>query len=141
LRPLDEMDLESPVGHWKVRNDPAGMGHFGAPRGDRLHRGVDLLCEPMQPITVPFASVLERIARPYADDPTYSGALLRGEWLWAKLFYIIPQRELIGMSLTKGQQFAVAQDISEKYGEPMKPHIHFEITAVDPLCMFLQKNK
>lgn len=128
---MDTM-LISPTGSWTVRNDPEGLGHFGASRGDRLHRGIDLLCRPLQRIKAPFKSVLERVAYPYANDLTYSGALLRGDGMWAKVFYIKPDPGLIGLSLEAGEQFAVAQDISQKYGKQMKPHIHFEIFGVDP---------
>lgn len=139
--------IVSPTGSWEVRSDAAGDGHFGASRGDRLHKGVDLLCQPGQPIVAPFSCVFERIARPYLHSRTYSGALLRGEKVWAKLFYIDPAEELIGERLAQGQAFALAQDITEKMGtdartyreQGMLPHIHLEIVAVDPLTLLTSR--
>jgi len=96
---------------------------------------------------MPFTAVLVRVARPYADDFAYSGAYLRGDRLWAKLFYADPMPELIGLRVEQGRVFATAQDITAKTGEDglyreqgMLPHIHLEIIKADPAFFFDKKS-
>ena len=43
-----------------IRSDAAGDGHYGAKRGHRLHFGLDLLCDPYQPIKAPVGGRISR---------------------------------------------------------------------------------
>ncbi len=51
----DELKITSPTG-LGIRNDPAGSGHYGAPRGRRKHNGLDFLCVPGQTVVCPIAA-------------------------------------------------------------------------------------
>ena len=44
------LDWVPPVANPKVRVDKMGDGHFGASRGNRLHRGTDYLASPGDPV-------------------------------------------------------------------------------------------
>jgi murein DD-endopeptidase MepM/ murein hydrolase activator NlpD len=114
----------------KIRMDASGSGRFGSSRGggSRLHNGVDLEVTKGQPIYAPFAGTITKQAYPYADDRKFTGLhLTRQDGIKVKMFYMLPKPGLIGKAVTAGQEIGRAQDISEKYGAPMKPHIHVEV--------------
>jgi hypothetical protein len=116
-----------------LRNDRAGLGSWGAPRGTRKHKGIDLLCCPDQPIWSPIDGLIVREARPYASGQ-YSGVLIEGDGVEVKIFYFEPDRSLIGQRVAAGQAIGTAQDITERYpNQGMRPHIHLEIVGIDPL--------
>lgn len=114
----------------KIRMDASGSGRFGSSRGggSRLHNGVDLEVIKGQPIYAPFAGTITKQAYPYANDRKFTGLhLTTKEGVKVKMFYMAPKPGIIGKAVTAGQEIGRAQDISEKYGAPMKPHIHVEV--------------
>ena len=121
----------SPTGKG-IRNDSKGAGHYGAPRGNRKHRGTDYLCEPGQFVLSPIFGKIERIAYPYADK-SYSGIVIRGKHLTVKMFYLNPTA-LIGNFVRAGGVVGSAADISKRKDsyKGMLPHIHLEIESIDP---------
>lgn len=116
--------------------DAWGSGAFGAPRGRRAHRGVDIVVAEGDVILAPFGGLLVREARPYDEDDRFSGLLLRGRGRWlgweAKLFYLQPRRP---GPVRRGQIIGRAQNIALKY-PGITPHVHLELwregAAVDP---------
>ena len=119
----------SPTGKG-VRSDSWGDGHYGAPRGDRTHKGTDYICIPGQPVYSPITGTALRVAKPY--DGPYSGIMIQGKHVAVKLFYLLPTFDLIGKPVKQGQPLGIAQDISLKYSPDMIPHIHLEIDSLDP---------
>jgi len=114
--------------------DDWGSGAYGAPRGNRTHRGIDLVTKPGQTIHAPFTGTVVRHANPYDDDPRYTGCLLRREsdGLEVKLFYL----EGIDIGpVANGDPIGTAQDIAIKYPGIIN-HIHLEVwlngEPVDP---------
>lgn len=116
-----------------LRSDSAGDGRYGAPRGSRKHRGVDLLVtSPGQVIYAPFDAKATRVAYPYADDLRWTGIELAGSGDWTgysvKMFYMEPYQALIGGMVNKGEPIGTAQAISTKYpGQGMRDHVHVEL--------------
>lgn len=114
-----------------VRCDDMGDGHFGAPRGDREHRGVDYLCRPGDSVFTPCTGVITKLGFPYDDV---------SEWRYVevtdsdhrrhRLFYVSPTLST-GTYVWSGTEIGKAQDISLRYGPRMKPHIHYEIIDRD----------
>ena len=115
-----------------IRNDSKGQGHYRAKRGSRRHKGADYVCTPGQDVPAPISATIVREAIPYADDDRYSGVVLQGEHMRLKMFYLSPDRSLIGKKVKAGQVIGTAQDISQKYSPAMMPHIHLEIVEMDP---------
>ncbi len=120
----------SPTGQ-KVRSDIKGLGHYGAARGRRTHRGTDYICEPGQNIVAPISGTVERIAYPYADK-SYGGLVIQGMHCCVKLFYFMPNSGIVGSKVERGAIIGVAQDISKRHGSDMIPHIHLQIEHLDP---------
>ncbi|MEM1215581.1 MAG: peptidoglycan DD-metalloendopeptidase family protein [Bacteroidota bacterium] len=124
--------------------DPAGCGHYGAPRGSRKHSGHDFLVSPGQTIVSPIQGYVRRFAYPYGDDLRWKGLLIIGEGphqgLAVKMFYFQPSVSS-GTQVVPGQVIGKAQDIAAKYpGSRMQPHVHLEIEKdgqrVNPLPFF-----
>lgn len=118
--------LDSPTGTWEIRNDPDGNGTFLASRGNRLHDGLDLTCLPGQDIVSPIKGVYRRIVYPY-NDRDFCGMRIVNTWSIVDLFYVEPTI-IIGESVAKKHIIGRAQDISKRYSDKMKPHVHMRVT-------------
>ena len=116
----------------KMRNDAAGLGHFGAPRGRRTHQGLDLLTVPGESVHSPVAGRFIRAGYPYANDTRYRLAVIHGtDGREYKLMYVQPFSTLTpGTPVTAGQKIGTSQDIAAKYGPPMQPHVHVEVRTI-----------
>jgi len=128
--------MVSPTGKGLRQSDKYGRGAYGVSRrsGTRKHQGADYICEPGQDVVAPIAGTIKREARPYPPPDwftRYSGLVIENEYCSIKLFYLEPMRQLIGQRIRMGQTIGVAQDISKRY-EGMIPHVHLEITSIDP---------
>ncbi|HEX9972285.1 MAG TPA: hypothetical protein VGD14_09460 [bacterium] len=116
----------SPTGKG-IRNDEEGSGEYGASRGNRIHNGIDYLCDDGQIIIAPFALTIERESFPKLGSPL-SGILWRHDKTKGKMFYFKPHKHLIGQNIRAGDAMGIAQSVSKDYGlSRMKDHIHFQI--------------
>lgn len=124
------MKMIAPNGTGEIRNDEAGLGHYGAARGSRLHQGVDFTVYPGQGIVAPFPCYIKRIGFPYRDDRSFKLVEIRGTGDWkeytAKIMYV---RDIAGVGehFNKGEILALADDITRKYGPTMIAHVHMEV--------------
>ena len=113
-----------------IRSDSAGDGHYGSPRGSRLHEGIDFECVPCDGIFMPVTGKLKRVAYPYSDK-SYSGVIINSDWCDIKMFYFEPDLDLIGKVVRQGDIIGKAQDITIRYPDQgMTPHIHLAITNI-----------
>jgi len=124
------IDLINPTGKG-IRSDSAGDGHWQARRGSRLHKGIDLLCTPGQDIVAPIKGFIIRVAFPYADDISWKGIVIAGDWCRIKMYYLEPFVG-IGKEVYCGESIGKAQNISLRYGGDMRPHIHLEFEEIIP---------
>lgn len=123
--------IVSPTGGPVRETDKHGMGHFGAPRGSKTHKGADYVGEPGQNIVSPIDGKVIRAARPYADDSRYNGLLISGKHLYIKIFYIEPDWSRIGAGVFQGKTIiGTMQDITKRYAD-ITPHVHLQ-AMVDP---------
>lgn len=108
----------------ELRSDKMGSGHYGASRGSRKHKGVDLIAIENESVFAPIDGIITH-SQPYAGDTKYRGVrVTNGDQEW-KVFYCLPSFPE-GTKVFKGQKIAKAQDISEKYGNGMINHVHVE---------------
>lgn len=116
-----------PRGH-----DLHGSGHFGAPRGNRTHKGQDYQIQPGQPFLAPFDCILVRFGFVYAHDLKYR--LLEVHSIdedfpgyKAKLMYLEPaQDDYLNRQFVKFEPIGITQNIAEKY-PGITPHVHLEL--------------
>jgi len=118
-----------------IRNDSEGQGHYGAKRGARLHAGTDYEAIPGQMVIAPIAGKVTRQVQVYNHDPLWTGLEIVGRRATVQLFYVKIDPDLVGQQVQSGDVIGSAQDIRRKYGPKMIPHIHLQISAIDPECL------
>lgn len=123
-----------------IRSDGAGDGKFNAPRGPRRHKGVDFLCTPGQDLYMPLEiGKVTRKRYPYANDMDYEGmhvcGFINNLAIEILMFYCVPT-VAYNINYRQGEVIGYAQDISKKYGPPMKPHVHLQIERLDPMHFY-----
>lgn len=124
----------SPTGRQPRGVDHFGSGAFHAPRGNRLHNGVDYECIPGQIVRAPISGTIVRKAYPYSDDVFYEGCVLENPEIQIKMFYFVPTCK-IGSWVQQGEEIGYAQNISNKYSKGnkyMTPHVHLQIEYISP---------
>lgn len=130
-------------------SDDWGQGHYGAPRGNRTHRGIDFHTIPGMGITSPLMGTVTKIGWPYANEKFRYVQITDHLGRHHRFFYVYPNVKK-GASVAIGQVMGFAQDIAEKYNSrdivkegkrgPMKNHIHYEIkeagSFIDPNTVY-----
>ena len=121
IRQIQTVDLD-------IRSDPAGDGWFHSPRGDRLHNGIDYVCQVNQPILSPVNGVVTKHGYPYGDDLSWRYIeITDGDANKHRLFYIQPTMP-IGHTVTTESIVGNAQNIVIRYPDQgMLAHVHYEI--------------
>jgi hypothetical protein len=116
----------SPTGKG-IRLDPQGDGNYGTSRGDRIHNGIDYLCDQGQDIKAPFDMKIIRESKPKAGSPMTGIAWEKGRST-GRMWYFAPFKHVIGQEVSGGEVIGIAQSVSQDYGlENMEDHIHFMV--------------
>jgi murein DD-endopeptidase MepM/ murein hydrolase activator NlpD len=116
-------------------HDSWGAGHFGAPRGDRTHNGIDLVCKPGDEIECRSAGKVTKLGYPYGDDLSFRYVQITDEagTRW-RYFYVEPCVN-IGDIVEAYTAIGYAQTLDDRY-PGITEHIHFEIICdgeyIDP---------
>lgn len=118
----------NPLAKMKLRgDDPTGHGHYGAPRGSRKHKGLDLVARPGTKVFAPITGYVSKVGYPYANDLTFryieitSGGMYR-----VRLFYVEPSVKK-GDIVAAGDVIGKVQDIASRWNPAMKNHLHLEV--------------
>ncbi len=128
------MQFINPTGKG-IRNDAGGAGYFGAPRGSRLHNGLDFMCKPGQEVRMPVSGIIVRESLPYAGDLKWRGVYIVSPRIEIKMWYLDPYSYAVGQRFNAGDAIGIAQDIGEKYDD-VTAHVHMRIVKVDPALLF-----
>ena len=57
------------------KQDSQGAGYFGAPRGSRKHKGIDLCCEAVSVVSCMAPGTVTKVGYPYRMDDDLKGHL------------------------------------------------------------------
>lgn len=107
--------------------DAHGAGHFNAPRGTRLHHGIDFSCYPDTEILSLCDGVVTKIGYPYANHLGYRYVEVTHDDLRYRYFYIEPDIDLqTGDEVKAGDVLGRIQDLGLIYPD-ITNHLHFEI--------------
>lgn len=107
--------------------DAYGEGIYGASRGDRTHKGVDLACYPGTDICPIYAGKVTKLGFPYKDDLTFRYVEVTVPLgLRMRFFYVDPQVE-VGDSVRAETIIGRSQDLSKRYPKGITNHVHFEV--------------
>ena len=133
-----------------VRNDPTGGGYYDSPRLDpwgriRMHHAVDFLATPGQNVLAPISGKATREVIVYGNrflkaNPKlkmFRGIMIVNKYGWsAKLFYMLPNKGIIGSEVNAGNIIGTAQNRAQ-FTPNMQNHVHMELRdngkLVDPL--------
>jgi hypothetical protein len=119
---------------FEIRSDGWGDGNYNAGRGERMHRGLDLIAPVGATVVATRMLLFERAMLPYSNDARFYGGLFKdcetGEFY--KIFYIFPFQPVEGI-IKSGDRIGTVQAIVDRYpaderGE-MQNHIHVERLA------------
>ena len=120
------------IARWETRKlrgqDPEGSGAFAASRGGRRHNGVDYCYVPGEIVKCPVDGIVTRIGQCYTDTTLYKLVEIlshKGMLLW-RFLYVDPTVRA-GDKVTLDQTIGTAQDISARYSQRMKNHVHVEM--------------
>lgn len=104
-------------------NDAQGKGYFGAPRGDRIHKGVDFVAKPGEPVRAFMGGQVTKIGFPYADKPQFRYVeLTRPNGDRLRYFYVSPTVE-VGDQIAPGEMLGQCQELPYP---GITQHFHFE---------------
>jgi murein DD-endopeptidase MepM/ murein hydrolase activator NlpD len=130
--------LLPPVLPARMRNDAMGLGHFGAPRGDRTHGGLDIIAAPGATVRAPLAGVVKRIGYVYVGNFDFQFVEIEGEnGDLVRVMYVAPLPGIVRRSVHRGDAIGTAQPIAAHHGGGMVNHVHLEVIRagkkLDPL--------
>jgi len=121
------MYLKHPTSYGRRQPDGGGAGHFGAPRGDRNHRGVDFLSITGEPVSAPCSGTITRIGVCYADDQSYRLVEIAASRCKVIVMYVNPT-VAPGEFVLSGDRIGYAQNIVRRYPSMgMSNHVHLEL--------------
>jgi len=109
-------------------NDPTGHGYYGAKRGTRKHKGLDILTKPGEKLSVPFSGVITKIGQVYKETTKFKYVEITNDVYRTRLMYSKPISSIsINKRVFKGEIYGIAQDIAGYWGGGMKNHVHMEL--------------
>ena len=110
--------------------DSWGLGHYGAPRGNRKHRGIDFAAFPGSTLLTPLTGTVTKLGYAYSDDPQWRYVeVTNGLGERHRFFYVEPAVGM-GQEVYVGKALGTVQDVTERY-EDITPHVHYEIINAD----------
>lgn len=108
--------------------DAYGQGHFGAPRGSRIHNGKDYHCAPGSQVCAASSGKVTKTGYPYADDLSFRYVEVTDKAGYkCRYFYVEPSLE-VGDNVSNGAILGAVQDLDKRYPD-ITPHFHFEVKS------------
>ena len=120
------LKLDPPTSGGVRETDSFGSGRFRAPRGNRLHKGLDFLAAAGDPVVSPTDGTVRRIGICYSDDPRYRLVEIDASDALVRVFYVDPT-VAPGDEIAAGDLIGSAQDVAARYENGMKNHVHLEV--------------
>ena len=108
-------------------NDPTGHGYYGAKRGNRKHKGLDLVTVPNEDVCSPIDGVITKLGYPYANNLEFRYVEITNDIYRIRVMYCKPIDVFVDQRIFKGNKIGEAQDIAGYWNPKMKNHIHLEV--------------
>lgn len=123
--------------------DVHGCGFFGANRGERQHKGVDISMNPGELVMSPISGIVTKVGYPYSDDLSYRYVQIHKDGYDFRLFYVEPLVD-VGETIDFNSVIGYVQNLGSRY-PGITEHVHLEIkyngNFVDPTPVFLVWNE
>ena len=113
-------------------HDKWGFGNFHAPRGSRLHNGVDIINVPNEAIVCFEPGHVSKIGYPYADSNKshYRYIQIDTDSSDMHRYFYVESLVQVGDEVEAGSIIGWAQDLSVVY-PGITQHLHFEVKLKD----------
>lgn len=109
--------------------DQYGSGAWGAPRGGRKHRGIDLACCKDAQVYAPISGTVTKLGYPYGAEAKRHLRYVEvtdSEGHRHRVMYVLPVVKL-GDSVDKDvTEIGIAQGLTDVY-PGIRDHVHYEI--------------
>lgn len=121
--------MKAPLNKIVLRGyDPTGHGYYGAKRGNRKHKGLDLVVEPNEKVFSIIDGVVTKLGYPYAGNLDFRYIEITNDIYRVRIMYCKPFETLnVGDRIFEGDEIGLSQDISNYWNPKMKNHIHIEV--------------
>ena len=124
--------MKAPVKFLELRgNDPTGHGYYGAKRGTRKHKGVDVLSTAGEDVMSPINGVITKFGWVYKNHKAGKAKMryveITGDTYRMWIMYTDLSAMKIGDRIFEGDVFGKAQDVSEYWGGSMRNHLHIQL--------------
>lgn len=119
--------FSSPVSSSMIRGcDPSGCGYYGADRGSKKHKGIDIVSLPGESVTAPIGGLVRPLIV-YDYSPLMKGIEITEGPVKMKIFYLeSPLKK--GDVIKKGQNIGITQDVAGFHNaKSMTNHLHIEL--------------
>lgn len=135
--------IKSPLLYTTMRGaDPTGFGHYGAKRGTRKHKGIDLLAEPGTMVSTPIDGFITRFGIVYKTTSEFKYVEITNQIYRWRLMYCEPDKGMkLNQRINLGDEIGRVQDIASHWGGGMQNHLHIEcykhglLTDPEPLII------
>lgn len=108
-------------------DDPTGHGYYGAKRGNRKHKGLDIATKPNDDVFAPINGEITKIGYPYSGNLDFKYIEITNDIYRVRIIYCQPINLKKGDRVFVGDKIGEAQNISEYWNPKMINHIHFEV--------------
>lgn len=108
-------------------DDPTGHGCFGAKRGEKKHKGLDLLAKPGTEVFSMIHGKVTKIGYCYKDALEFRYVEVSNDTYRIRLLYTGPINLKKGDSVSAGDKVGVVQDVAGHWANGMLNHLHVEI--------------
>ncbi len=122
--------MKPPLKELKPRDyDARGAGWYGASRGTRKHKGLDLLAAPGDKVFTPINGFITRIGRTYSHTAEFKYIEISNDIYRIRLMYGKPGFDDVKLNkrVVAGEEIGIVQDIAGYWGGGMLNHLHVEV--------------
>ena len=121
--------MQSPIKKMVLRgNDPTGHGHYGAKRGRKKHKGLDLAAVQGEDVVSPIHGVVTKLGYPYSFALQFRYVEISNDVYRVRLMYVAPLKKIkVGIRLFEGDLIGQVQHIAGYWNQKMTNHVHIEV--------------
>lgn len=110
--------------------DTFGSGAYGAPRGERKHKGIDFACYPGSLVMSFGSGIVTKLGYPYGDDLFFRYVEVTDTCERRLRYFYLNPFVSPGDKVTQETILGSAQSLQNRY-KGITDHIHFEIMCGD----------
>ena len=110
-----------------MRNDSVGLGHYGAPRGGRTHRGIDYAALPDTVIFPDKPGQVSWLGYVYNGDYRYRYVQVTDTDGYEHRYFYLNPLVKVGEFVDSETPIGTVQDLTLRHGDKIICHCHKEV--------------